>query len=38
MNGLDDSDVEILRRAGTALTVLFVGAAVVGFVGWLVNR
>lgn len=38
MNGLDDSDVEMLRRAGVALTILFAGGAVVSLIGWLLNR
>lgn len=36
MNGFDDTDAELLERAGTALAVLFAGAAAVCLVGWLV--
>ncbi len=36
MNGLDDSDVALLGRAGEALAVLFALGLVVTFVGWLV--
>lgn len=36
MIGLDDGDAELLERAGTALAVLFAGAAAVCLVGWLV--
>ena len=36
MHGLDDTDAEMLERAGTALAVLFAGGAAVCLVGWLV--
>lgn len=35
MHGLDDSDVDMLERAGTALAVLFAGGAAVCLVGWM---
>lgn len=36
MNGLDDSDVALLGRAGEALAVLFALALVVSCIAWLV--
>lgn len=36
MNGLDDSDAELLGRAGEALAVVFALALVGWLVGWLV--
>ena len=35
MIGLDDSDADILERAGIALGVLFAGGAAVCLVGWM---